>query len=174
MTNEIEKVLIYYLRKSSHRATKSDRVSPTIGLRAQPALGDKAQNDERLGLLLAQWEFDKRLLSQALQNVKRTFPHYSIHDGSHAETILEQIARVLGDERLRKLSATDLWLLLESAYHHDIGMIIPAEEAQKAWEDPKFKEFARRVRLLSPKIRLQPKRNTPLSLPRSRRSIRVP
>jgi magnesium transporter len=32
------KTLIYYLRKSSHRATKSDGVSPTIGLRAQPAL----------------------------------------------------------------------------------------------------------------------------------------
>lgn len=104
-------------------------------------LKDKIQGDDRLGLLSAQWEFDKQLLSKALQNIVRTFPHFSIHDGSHSETILEQISRVLGKERILMLSATDLWLLLESAYHHDIGMIITADEAREAWISVKFQSF---------------------------------
>lgn len=104
-------------------------------------LEERIKGHDHLELLSAQWKFDKQLLSKALQNIIRTFPHYSLHDGSHSETILEQIFRILGDERIRKLSATDLWLLLESAYHHDVGMIISAEEAHETWKSEEFQLF---------------------------------
>jgi hypothetical protein len=51
-------------------------------------------------LLEAQWDYDKRLVAQALQGIIWRFPHYSLHDASHSDTILTQIARVLGEPRV--------------------------------------------------------------------------
>ena len=95
-------------------------------------------DDTRLRLLEAQWEYDKRLVQQALQTVGSTFPHYSLHDASHSNTILVNITRVLG-ERVRKLSATDTWLILEAAYWHDVGMIVSDSTLRSWWSSPEFR-----------------------------------
>ena len=87
-------------------------------------LRERCSTNENLRLLLAQWEYDRLLLTQALATVGQAFPHYSLHDASHSETILERIAAILGEVGLNRLSATDLWLLLEAAYLHDSGMIV--------------------------------------------------
>lgn len=87
-------------------------------------LRDRCSKNENLRLLLAQWEYDRLLLRQAMATVGQAFPHYSLHDASHSETILERIAAMLGAFGLNRLTATDLWLLLESAYLHDSGMIV--------------------------------------------------
>jgi hypothetical protein len=73
------------------------------------------------------------------------FPHYSLHDESHSRTILERIASLLGPS-VPKLSATDLWFLLEAAYLHDIGMV--ALDATKR-EDLTSTEFAEHLRELA-------------------------
>ena len=77
----------------------------------EKALIEKCANDPRLELLQAQWTYDKRLATKALQTVGNNFPHYSLHDASHSNTILVQVTRVLGD-RVNQLSATDIWLCL--------------------------------------------------------------
>ena len=87
-------------------------------------LRERCSKNENLRLLLAQWEYDRLLLTQALTTVGQTFPHYSLHDATHSETILERIAAIAGAVGLNRLSATDLWLLLETAYLHDSGMIV--------------------------------------------------
>lgn len=84
----------------------------------------RCSTNENLRLLLAQWEYDRLLLKRALTTVGHAFPHYSLHDATHSETILERIAAMLGAVGLARLSATDLWLLLETAYLHDSGMIV--------------------------------------------------
>lgn len=92
-----------------------------------------------LKLLESQWRFDQELISKALQNVSSVFPHYSRHDVSHSRQIIVNIERLLGD-KIKYLSATDTWLILEAAYNHDIGMVI----TQKQIEDmntPEFEEF---------------------------------
>ncbi|MFW2563984.1 HD domain-containing protein [Acinetobacter baumannii] len=92
-----------------------------------------------LKLLESQWRFDQELISKALQNVSSIFPHYSRHDVSHSRQIIVNIERLLGD-KIKFLSATDTWLILEAAYNHDIGMVI----TQKQIEDmntPEFEEF---------------------------------
>lgn len=92
-----------------------------------------------LKLLESQWRFDQELISKALQNVSTIFPHYSRHDVSHSRQIIVNIERLLGD-KIKFLSATDTWLILEAAYNHDIGMVI----TQKQIEDmntPEFEEF---------------------------------
>lgn len=96
--------------------------------------------------LLAQWTFDKQLVAGALKSVPITFPHYSLHDDSHSDTILRQIARILGSKRLERLSPTDLWLLLEAAYHHDIGMVVPEQTMQAWWSSQEFDEFLERIK----------------------------
>lgn len=70
-----------------------------------------------------------------------SFQHYSRHDVSHSVNILESIELVLGKERIEKLSAGDLWLLLEGAYYHDIGMSLSYEDLINLWKDEKFKEY---------------------------------
>ncbi len=87
-------------------------------------LRERCRSNPNLGILLAQWEYDVRLLANALQVVGNNFPHYSFHDATHSETILQRIASLLGPAALAQLSATDLWLLLEASYLHDAGMIV--------------------------------------------------
>ncbi|WP_417211864.1 ATP-binding protein [Acinetobacter venetianus] len=89
-----------------------------------------------LKLLESQWRFDQELISKALQNINTIFPHYSRHDASHSKQIIVNIERMLGD-KIKFLSATDTWLILESAYNHDIGMVI----TQKQIEDMNSEEF---------------------------------
>lgn len=90
-----------------------------------------------LKLLESQWRFDQELISKALQNVSSIFPHYSRHDASHSRQIIVNIERLLGD-KIKFLSATDTWLILEAAYNHDIGMVI----TQKQIEDMNTPEFS--------------------------------
>lgn len=96
-------------------------------------------------ILYNQWEFDKRLIPSALQAVSAIFPHYSLHNESHSETIISNFIKILGESVIRQLSATDLWLLLESAYCHDLGMIVTAEKAKEAIDSGKILEHFKQI-----------------------------
>lgn len=112
----------------------------------EQALRRKCEQNPDLSLLLSQWDYDRRLVSNALQAVVRYFPHFSRHDASHSNTILVQVARILGPKRIDALSATDLWLLLEAAYQHDIGMVVTDEQVRTWWGTPGFKDFLSQLR----------------------------
>ncbi|WP_460422470.1 HD domain-containing protein [Pseudomonas sp. ZL2] len=103
-------------------------------------LEQKTKEHSALKSLYSQWDFDEKLIPKALQTVGALFPHYSRHDESHSKQILINIERVLG-ENIALLTATDTWLILESAYWHDIGMVVPRSDMDEALQDPKFKEF---------------------------------
>ncbi|WP_318514669.1 HD domain-containing protein [Photobacterium leiognathi] len=96
-------------------------------------------SDQSLRTLWAQWTFDEQLISKALNSVSQIFPHYSLHDSSHSNQIVTNIERILGEDNIKLLSATDLWLILESAFYHDIGMVIPMETIRDDWENIDFK-----------------------------------
>lgn len=96
-----------------------------------------------LSILYSQWDMDKKLISKALNAIPTTFVHYSLHDSSHSNQIVTQIERILGEERVSKLSATDSWLILESAYLHDIGMVITDEDKLEAWHKSEFHDFVK-------------------------------
>jgi len=93
--------------------------------------------DSQSSILFAQWSYDKRIIPAALQAVSNLFPHYSLHDESHSITIINNILRVLGKDNFTKLSAIDIWLILEAAYWHDLGMVVSGEELVKAVVLPK-------------------------------------
>lgn len=100
----------------------------------------KSEEHSALQSLFSQWDFDRKLIPKALQTVGNLFPHYSRHDESHSRQILVNIERLLGDN-LKLLTATDTWLLLESAYWHDIGMVVPQRDLEEALADPEFDVF---------------------------------
>lgn len=89
--------------------------------------------------ILTEWRERKRQYKSWTDTIAYDFQHFSRHDASHSINILEAIEMLLGKERIDKLSAGDLWLLLECAYQHDIGMAITYEELIALWRNPKFK-----------------------------------
>ena len=78
-----------------------------------------------------QWELAKDYMPKVLQSISQYFPHYSLHDETHSESILNNIVKILGEEKINRMSVVDLWLLLTSAYYHDTGMYISAEDKNK-------------------------------------------
>ncbi|MFG0629948.1 hypothetical protein [Pseudomonas sp. xss_2] len=107
----------------------------------------KEKGAQALGLkpLVNQWGFDEALIPKALQNIAALFPHYSRHDESHSKQILVNIERILGEEGVSQLSATDIWLLLESAYWHDIGMVVSKRDQIDAFSNPAFEDYIRGI-----------------------------
>ncbi len=87
-----------------------------------------SKRNERYELLWHAWKQNKRWLIKLLELTFPSFPGYSQHDSSHAETVLHNIERVLGEHRIRSLSASDCFMLLHTAYIHDIGMCITADD----------------------------------------------
>ncbi|HCG6065756.1 TPA: ATP-binding protein [Vibrio parahaemolyticus] len=109
-------------------------------------LKSRIENDSSLAVLGHQWGFDKQLVPKALQNVGNLFTHYSRHDESHSNQILVNIERILGVDRIKQLTATDTWLLLEAAYWHDVGMIVTKTEYEQASKSEEFKEYLQSIK----------------------------
>ena len=96
---------------------------------------------ERHDALWHGWMHNKRWMSQVLEWVLLSFPNYSRHDESHAVSVLHNIEMLLGDEVIRQLSASDCFLLLNSAYVHDIGMYITESEREEILISGEFRDF---------------------------------
>ncbi len=109
-------------------------------------LESKAEEHSALKMLVNQWGFDEKLIPKALQTVGNLFPHYSRHDESHSRQILINIERLLGKDNIAKLTATDTWLLLEAAYWHDIGMVVPHRDIQEALGQNGFQQYIEEIR----------------------------
>ncbi|MCR4735308.1 MAG: hypothetical protein K5829_09935 [Treponema sp.] len=91
--------------------------------------------------LWIQWETAKKYVPSVLSMIVNVFPHYSLHDISHSETILEIIRKILGDDQIKKLSATDIWMILFAAYFHDIGMFVSKEDISELIKNDEFIDF---------------------------------
>lgn len=96
------------------------------------------QHTERNGVLWHAWCQNKRWLSQLLETTMGSFPAYSKHDESHAKTVLHNIEMILGEKRIKDLSASDCFMLLHTVYIHDIGMVITYEERERIVNNDKF------------------------------------
>ena len=101
--------------------------------------------DEGCSILVSKWNYDSTLIPEALETIPLIFPHFSKHNKSHSETILNNIVNVLGKNVIEQLSSTDLWLILEAAYCHDLGMVITTEMINAALHDGSFFKYFRSV-----------------------------
>ncbi len=107
------------------------------------------RDSKHFDILYNCWKIEKKEYENRLSTVGMTYQTYSLHDATHSETILRQIAYFLGEERIRQLSPTDAWLILECAYCHDLGMVVTAKDlyrelAELGKED--FDKFAKEMR----------------------------
>lgn len=68
------------------------------------------------------WVMMKKQIEDEIIHSRNVFANYSLHDVSHSRSIIQAIERFLGEERIRRLSATDTFMLLICAYAHDYGM----------------------------------------------------
>ena len=57
-----------------------------------------------------QWKFAKSYLPKVLDTISHIFPHYSLHNSTHSEAIINNIIKILGKDDIRTLSVVDLWL----------------------------------------------------------------
>ena len=81
-----------------------------------------AEEDSSVEELYSLWKLLKKRMEDKLIHSQSLFVNYSLHDGSHSKSIIHAIERFLGEERIYKLSATDIFMLLVCAYAHDYGM----------------------------------------------------
>lgn len=88
----------------------------------------KSKENAEAGKYLQQWHVAKTHVPQLLNTISHYFPHYSLHDSTHSETILNNIELIMGAEVIDKLSIVDLWLLLSASYYHDLGMVITRDD----------------------------------------------
>lgn len=81
------------------------------------------------------WLSDKQLYMNLTKKIEFEFAHYSLHDSTHSISILQYIQMILGEDIIDQFSVGDLWLLLETAYSHDIGMAVNYQELTEIWKD---------------------------------------
>jgi len=98
----------------------------------------KHTHHERYEVLWHAWNQNKRWIIQLLQGTMLSFPTYSRHDETHAQTVLHNIELILGERRIAMLSATDCFMLLHVVYLHDIGMLITAAEQKEIVSNERF------------------------------------
>lgn len=91
--------------------------------------------------LWSTWNLNKKTLEPVLNAIIKDYPHYSLHDHSHSESILLNIERLLGNNNIEMLSPTDLWLLLHVSYLHDFGMVILDSKIHEFWAKNDFQNF---------------------------------
>ena len=65
-------------------------------------------NNIEYSILFSQWNFDKTLIANALKAMPIIFPHYSLHDESHSQTILKNISKLLGADNISSLKSYEI------------------------------------------------------------------
>lgn len=104
-------------------------------------LEEHCNNDSSVKMLYHAYQFNKRQICEVLESVKLHFPHFSKHGASHSACIVTSIELMLGEKRIKALSASDTFLILLASYLHDIGMYLTNEEIRNVWITEDFYKF---------------------------------
>lgn len=105
--------------------------------------GKYDNSTERHRRLWHAWAHNKGWLEKLLQWTMNSFPGYSMHDASHAESVLHNIEMMLGEHGICQLSASDCFLILHTVYIHDIGMCITDSKRKEIMQDKEFVQYLR-------------------------------
>ena len=71
---------------------------------------------------------------ERLKTVIKNMPEFTLHDDTHIFNMLTIIGKIIPQENMKALSAPDLFMLIISAFLHDIGMA-PDEKYILAWKN---------------------------------------
>lgn len=127
------------VRKTAGERDKMNEISLPLTIERQlERYVNTERHSARHETLWHTWKQNRRWIVQLLEGTIASFPTYSRHDASHAETVLHNIEMILGEDRIKELSATDCFVLLHTVYIHDIGMTITASERKEIVTNDKF------------------------------------
>ena len=101
------------------------------------------------------WNLNKKYIPNAQNAISFNFPHYSLHEKSHSDTIIKNIESFLGVDRILKLTPTDTWLILMSCYTHDLGMVVFRKTLEKKWHEDDFQKYLKTISEASTDFDLQ-------------------
>ena len=101
-------------------------------------LKNYAECDHNARRLFESFHIIREKITVSLRPVISLFPHYSDHSHEHSENVITSIEKLLGRDRIEKLSPADTWMLLVCSYMHDIGMIVQGSERDSDWCSPEF------------------------------------
>ena len=87
-------------------------------------LQELTEKKEELKPYYEYWLHSKRYLSDVLNTITHIFPHYTLHDATHSQMILDNVVSILGEKVVDKWSVGDCWLMLMTVYFHDCGMFV--------------------------------------------------
>jgi len=82
-----------------------------------------------------------------LQYIPATFPHYTRHSAIHSDCIIQQVSKILfSAEDLQRatlnLSAMEAYILGCAAYFHDAGMVASDEEKERILKSDDWRDWA--------------------------------
>ena len=77
-----------------------------------------------------------------------TLPYYTSHGIDHSESIEKTFDDLISDEVKEKMNDAELFVLLCSAYFHDIGMAVKIDEADAQKSDESKEEYERRLDII--------------------------
>jgi len=98
--------------------------------------------DPRFSYLWSNWVVEKHEHIRQLESAQHnTYADYSLHDKNHSAKIITNIERMLGPGRIAALTPGDTWLILQSAYTHDLGMNVSDKEKRLFCLSPKSDEI---------------------------------
>lgn len=101
----------------------------------EETLFNKTANFEEGQIYYNHWKNAKQYLPSVLETISHVFPHYTLHNSTHSETIINNIIKILGTSSIEQLSVVDLWLLLTSSYYHDCGMVVTGEDKRDLFKE---------------------------------------
>mgnify|MGYP003094781894 FL=1 len=100
-----------------------------------------AYSARKIGIFY-EWQNNKKRYVNRTNLIIQDYPHYRSHNEEHSRAIIEAIEMFLGKWRIDRMSIGDMWLFLNAAYGHDIGMVYEHDEAMKLWcDDKEFQKY---------------------------------
>lgn len=111
---------------------------PIITFTLEQHLKNYSEIEVNARRLLESFHIIRDKMEVNLRPIIALFPHYSEHSHEHSEHIISAIEKLLGRNRIEKLSPADTWMLLVCAYMHDLGMLVQGKELASDWKTPEF------------------------------------
>lgn len=112
--------------------------APILTFTLEQHLKNYSECEENARRLLESFHMIREKMEVNLRPIIALFPHYSEHNHEHSEHIISSIEKLLGKTRIEKLSPADTWMILVSAYMHDLGMLVQGKELERDWNTTEF------------------------------------
>jgi hypothetical protein len=99
--------------------------------------------EERNDKLHARFKNNVNKLDDYLEGA--TLPFYTTHGKEHSQSIIDNLDRLIPNDIKRAMNELEIFLLLSSAYFHDIGMAVKLVEEDSQKPDQSKKDYDKRL-----------------------------